>query len=101
MSTTRMKFWDLVIRVLGAALLAFATQAAGMTLGGLPIEVTPTHYAVTLELDLDLRTCRGSAPITCTVAAPADRFILNPKDLTFRRAIPAGGEDTPAQVIWT
>ena len=98
MSTARMTFWGLAVLVLGGALPAFGTQAAEMTPGGLPIEVAPSHYAVTLEVDPDVTTFRGSVRIAVTVAAPTDRVVLNAQDLTIRRAVLAGREDAPARV---
>src|SRR3954452_21937182 len=98
MSMIRMTFWGLAILVLGGALPAFGTQAAGMTPGRLPIEVTPSHYAITLEVDPDATTFRGSVRIAITVAAPTDRVVLNAKDLMIRRAIVEGQEGASAQV---
>jgi aminopeptidase N len=98
MLSMRMMLWGLLALIFGAAIPTLSAYETEMTLGGLPVEVRPSHYAVALEVDPDLTTFRGSARIDVTVATSTDHVVLNAKDLTIRRAVLAGREDAPARV---
>src|SRR5215475_9019875 len=75
------------------ALLALLTAAHAdapfsfdTTPGQLPKTVTPIHYTLDLQPNLEALTVAGSAVIDVEVRAPTDRLVLNAVDMTFSAA---------------
>ncbi|MEK0082609.1 M1 family metallopeptidase [Benzoatithermus flavus] len=99
MWSRHMAFRGLALLVLGVVLPIVGTAAAETTPGGLPAGVTPTHYAIALDVDPAAPTFRGATRIDVTVAAPTDRVVLNAKELTIGRAVVVGRESDPARVV--
>src|SRR5215510_1160702 len=90
-----MRLLDLSTRVLTCAFAlsllltvahADAPYSFEATPGQLPKTVTPVHYALDLQPNLEALTVAGSAVIDIEVRAPTDRLVLNAVDMTFSSA---------------
>lgn len=81
-----------------AAFVAFA-QAPSLQAQRLPIGVTPQHYSLTLEPNLQSATFAGKEQIEVTLAQPSTSITMNAAEITFQSVtITANGNTQTAQV---
>src|SRR5215813_7363896 len=76
----------LVLLLVVSAAYADAPYSFDTTPGQLPKTVTPIHYTLDLQPNLEALTVAGSAVIDVEVRTPTDRFVLNAVDMTFSAA---------------
>ncbi|MBI3565705.1 MAG: ERAP1-like C-terminal domain-containing protein [Elusimicrobia bacterium] len=67
--------------------------------GRLPKGVAPRRYDLTLTLEPEAGTFRGRVAMTVSVAAPADRIVLNALDLAIGEVRVAGRRLDPSRVV--
>jgi len=89
----------LVLLLVVSAAHADAPFSFDTTPGQLPKTVTPIHYTLNLQPNLEALTVAGSAVIDVEVRTPTDRFVLNAVDMTFSAASLDGVSQTPSIAV--